>query len=471
MKIYSRRVVLPNAQGGVRVQPACIEVRGDRIIAVQTQGDPFDKELTPDVQHLGDHVVTAALVNAHTHLALSSFRGLGQTDRMRGNVVEEFYYAMESRMDAGDAKAFTRMGAYESLLAGVGTVWDHYYHALEVAEGIADVGLTAVVAPTLQDRGGPGVSQLEAQLLATQTLATSTTWAELGITAAYGCHATDTVSDDLWRQVGELRRKHELPIHAHLAQSLEESERSFDEHGCSPVERLDRLGVLGGPTAFLMVHGLFVSAEDLDRLTPGREFLGHCPYAQAQFSYPAPIDAWLERSIDVVVGTDCGACNDTMNLQQELRLIAGGPGVGVAWSPALDKHLSTGGLDAARALNDARTAVYDRTAPVRQIGRLFDWITSAPGALHPHLKVGQIAPGFLANLVVWDFDHPATWPSPDPVRTLVMTNATAAIDQMMLRGQWMGEAGNFQSSILASDAYKDAQREANERLGHLLNRL
>ena len=50
-------------------------------------------------------------------------------------------------------------------------------------------------------------------------------------------------------------------------------------------------------------------------------------------------------------------------------------------------------------------------------------------------------------------------------------NATAAIDQMMLRGQWMGEAGNFQSSILASDAYKDAQREANERLGHLLNRL
>ena len=68
--------------------------------------------------------------------------------------------------------------------------------------------------------------------------------------------------------------------------------------------------------------------------------LGHCPYAQAQFSYPAPIDAWLERSIDVVVGTDCGACNDTMNLQQELRLIAGGPGVGVGWSPALDNYLA-----------------------------------------------------------------------------------------------------------------------------------
>ena len=228
MKIYSRRMVLPNAHGGVRVQPACIEVRGDRIVAVHTQADPFDEELAPDVQHLGDRVVTAALVNAHTHLALSSFRGMGQNDRMRSNVVEEFYYAVESRMDAGDAKAFTRMGAYESLLAGVGTVWDHYYHALAVAQGIADVGLTAVVAPTLQDRAGPGVNQLEAQLAATETLASSARWADLGITAAYGCHATDTVSDDLWRQVGNLRIKHGLPIHAHLAQSLEESERSFD---------------------------------------------------------------------------------------------------------------------------------------------------------------------------------------------------------------------------------------------------
>ena len=185
--------------------------RGDRIVAVQTQAEPFDHELSPDVQHLGDRV-TAALVNAHTHLALSSFRGMGQNSRMRGNVVEKVYYAVESRMDAGDAKAFARMGAYESMLAGVGTVWDHYYHAMEVAQGIAEVGLTAVIAPTLQDRAG--VNQLEAQLEATETLATSATWTELGITAAYGCHATDTVSDDLWRQVGDLRTKHGLPIHA-----------------------------------------------------------------------------------------------------------------------------------------------------------------------------------------------------------------------------------------------------------------
>ena len=52
-----------------------------------------------------------------------------------------------------------------------------------------------------------------------------------------------------------------------------------------------------------------------------------------------------------------------------------------------------------------------------------------------------------------------------------MTDATSAIDQMMLRGQWIGEAGNFHSSIVASDAYKDAHREASERLAHLLNRL
>ena len=143
----------------------------------------------------------------------------------------------------------------------------------------------------------------------------------------------------------------------------------------------------------------------------------------------------------------------------------------MGWSPALETYLATGGLESARALNEARLAVYDRTSGVRTTEQLFAWITSAPGALHPQLRVGQIAPGFWANLVVWDLDHPATWPSPDPIHTLVMTNATAAIDQMMLRGQWMGEAGHFRSSIVGSDAFKDAHREASERLAHLLNRL
>ena len=70
---------------------------------------------------------------------MNAMRGLGQLNRMRGNVVEDLYFQIEEAMNAQDIRAFARMGAYDALLVGVGTVWDHYYGGLELAHGIGDV--------------------------------------------------------------------------------------------------------------------------------------------------------------------------------------------------------------------------------------------------------------------------------------------------------------------------------------------
>ena len=78
----------------------------------------------------------------------------------------------------------------------------------------------------------------------TLALDADTRAAEGGIVAALGPHATDTVSPALWSRIAEISQARDLPIHVHVAQSVEEQERSFEHHGCSPIERLDRLGVL-----------------------------------------------------------------------------------------------------------------------------------------------------------------------------------------------------------------------------------
>jgi cytosine/adenosine deaminase-related metal-dependent hydrolase len=53
---------------------------------------------------------------------MSAFRGIGGVAALSGNVVEDLFFQIESLVQPGDIRAFTRMGAYEALLSGTGVV-------------------------------------------------------------------------------------------------------------------------------------------------------------------------------------------------------------------------------------------------------------------------------------------------------------------------------------------------------------
>jgi 5-methylthioadenosine/S-adenosylhomocysteine deaminase len=467
ISLFSERVILTS--GSMETVPALVSISDGVIQSVQrTSRDG----LAPDASYtdLGDHLLTPAFINGHTHLSMSAFRGIG-LDAMDGNIVEDLYFRLETSITAADVRAFTRMAAYESLLAGVGTVWDHYYHAEAVADALVDVGLTGVVAPTLQDLNGPGVPDLDAQLAATERIATSDAYRRAGVVAALGPHATDTVSDSLWATVGDLADRHALFIHSHVAQSVEEYVRSVEQHGCSPIERLDRLGILDAGQGALLVHGLFVDRADLARLRPERNILGYCPFSQVQFCFPAAVEEWWNAGAPVILGTDCGACNDTMNVQQELRLMANGRAYAVTSSTAGARFIESNGLSEAESLEKVRQETRAARHSMSNPRALLDTVWRTPGQMHQHLPVGDIAPGYRANLTVWDLEHPACWPATDPLRTLTMSDVSSALWGMMINGEWRGEPGRFRESILLSDNFHGAREEADGRLKALLSRL
>lgn len=98
--------------------------------------------------------------------------------------------------------------------------------------------------------------------------------------------------------------------------------------------------------------------------------------------------------------------------------------------------------------------------------------------MHAKIKCGAISAGYLANLLVWDGNHPAVWPFGDPKLALVLcANASAAISSMMVAGKWIGveptgEKGlpSFHGYLLRSKAYEWHQAEARSRLNSLLHR-
>lgn len=469
LTICSRRVLL-HEHDRLVIKPARIQVHGDLIERVDTSPDPASATSGGAAGasiDLGDHLITPAFVNAHTHLALAFLRGV-QTARVRRNLVEDLFFAYESRLTADDIRAFSRMGAFESLLSGVGFVWDHYYGGTAVADAMLETGLAGVVAPTLQDLAGPDREGTEQALSATLQIAESERYRQAGIYAALGPHATDTVSPALFRRIGELAEQHQLPVHVHLAQSYDELVRVEAREGRSPLALLAREGVLSRAPRVVMAHALFASIQDLKSLEADRHTLVYCPSSQMQFAFPAPVTLWSELGVPWVVATDCAASNDSMNLQKELRLCAGAPTFGLTSSMDYQSFLATGDASHARETWQDRTDRASTWAKESTSEQLLARVLQQPGKLHPRVVCGTIERGALANLVAWNTDHPSFWPGHDLPRALAMSDTTQAIHALLVAGKWVGETGNVVSSVVSSERYREAKREASERLEALL---
>ena len=99
--------------------------------------------------------------------------------------------------------------------------------------------------------------------------------------------------------------------------------------------------------------------------------------------------------------------------------------------------------------------------------RLLSSVWRDPGNLHPTFRCGDLVAGAQANVVVWDLDHPSFWPATDPLRALAYGDTSAAIHAMMVAGKRIGVDGDFARSLVTSDAYREALREANARFAAL----
>ena len=456
--VLASDAVVLSGPDGPRIGPARVRCEGGWITAVEAGAAPSlgDVDLTGTL-------LAPAFVNAHTHLAMSSLRGLGGDAARRGNVVEDLWFGLEAALEPADVRAFARMGALECLLSGAGAVFDHYYAAGDVADALDDVGLDGVVAPTLQDLSGPGSGAAEASLQEAVDLHAAD---RDGIAVALGPHATDTVSAGLWARLTAVARDLGLPVHVHVAQSGEEVARARERGFASPVARLVAEGTLEGVPRVMVVHGIHVSARDRTRLDPARDVLVHTPASQLQFAVPAHVAAWSGDGFPVALGTDAGACNDGMDVQRELLLLGHAAAFATTFDRDLRQHLDRDVPAATVAREADRRARWDDGRPFAEPAAALSTVWEVPGGLHPRLPTGRIAPGCRAALAAWDRRHPALWPSREPLRALAFGAVGPALHTLVVRGRVVGEVG-APRRMLAEPRVRAWVDEADARLREL----
>jgi 5-methylthioadenosine/S-adenosylhomocysteine deaminase len=131
-------------------------------------------------------------------------------------------------------------------------------------------------------------------------------------------HAPYTVADKTFERIATLSAQLDLPIHVHLHETSEEIRQSLAQHGTRPLDRLQRLGLLG--PGLIGVHAVHLDEPEIALLAENNCAVAHCPTSNMKLaSGAAPITQLSGQGVRIGLGTDGAASNNRLDLFQEMR--------------------------------------------------------------------------------------------------------------------------------------------------------
>ena len=223
-------------------------------------------------------------------------------------------------------------------------------------------------------------------------------------------HAPYTVSDATLQRIAMLADELDLPIHTHVHETDDEIRQSMAEHGCRPLARLDRLGLVS--ERLVAVHGVHLDDSELRLLAERGASIAHCPASNLKLgSGIAPVARAAAEGVNLALGTDGAASNNRMDMLSELRLAAllakgASADASVLPAPAVLEAATLGG---ARALG-----LQDR--------------------------IGSIEAGKAADLVAFDLAPPETQPLYDVISHIVYSAGREQVSDVWVAGNRVVEA-------------------------------
>jgi cytosine/adenosine deaminase-related metal-dependent hydrolase len=303
--------------GECRVVPACdIVVRGGVVEEIRPTVDADDRDA--DVLDANGLLAMPGLVNAHTHSPMVLMRGAAEDIPVEA-WFNERVWPMESNLTAEDVRLGAELACAEMIRSGVTTFADHYFFPEEIATAALATGLRADISPTYFSSDGP--EALEAGVAFVER------WARRDggrVTASLGPHAPYTVSDADLTTIADHARRLGARVHIHAGEHLEQTESSLQSRGETPIEVLDRTGILDAGT--LIAHGCGIVERDLPVLARhgARTAVACCPkvYLKHALSPLTPIRRLLAAGVGVAVGTDGAAGHNTLDVWEAMRLVA-----------------------------------------------------------------------------------------------------------------------------------------------------
>ncbi|MBM4274547.1 MAG: amidohydrolase [Deltaproteobacteria bacterium] len=383
--------------------PGAVAIRGAEIAAVGPPAALKARYQPAQVRSYPLGLIMPGLINAHTHAAMSLFRGLAD-DLPLEEWLNNYIFPAERGLNGEYVFWGTKLAVAEMLLSGTTTFCDMYLFADAVAQAAAETGIRAVVGEVLYDFPSPNYGPPDAGLRFSENLVQ--VWeGHPRVQVAIQPHAVYTCSPDLLQKCQALADKYNTRLIIHLSETPREVADCQARYGVTPVAHLNRLGLL--TPRLVADHAVALTEEDMDLLAASGAGVAHCPESNMKLaSGMAPVAELLARGVPVCLGTDGCASNNNLDLFQEMDTAAKLQKV---------RYLDPTLLPATAAL-DLATRGGARVLGLEK-------------------EVGALAPGMKADLVVLDLDQPHLTPLYDPYSQLVYAAGGADVQTVVVHGQ------------------------------------
>lgn len=375
--------------------------------------------------------------NAHCHVPMTILRGYGEGLSLQDWLFTKIF-PFEAKLTPEDVYWTTKLGAMELIASGCASISDMYFHIESEAKALDECGLKANICN--------GITSFNPEEDLSGNRGWNETWAlsdsvkngkfSSRIKADMGLHAEYTNNERVARLIADGAKKSGLGIHAHLSETEKEVAECKERHGGqTPVEFMKNAGVLENHVQF--AHCVYVTGKDEELLKNAGAFLIHNPSSNLKLgSGVAPVKRWIQKGLNVCIGTDGASSNNNLDMMEEIHVAA---------------LLCRGAAKDANAVS------------VKDIIKM----ATVNGALAQERKdCGLLKAGNKADLIVFDLNSPNMQPDFNTLANIVFSAQSSNIILNMIDGRVVYRNGNF-AFINKDEVYT----EVNKRLNRILKEL
>ncbi|MCL2819923.1 MAG: amidohydrolase [Oscillospiraceae bacterium] len=384
----------------------CSVYIGDGVIkSVGTKPEGFTADKTI---HGSGKMLIPGLINAHTHAPMTILRNCADdllfNDWLFGKIMP-----LEEKFTGEDIYWGTMLAAIEMISTGTTSFIDMYDFMDDMARAVDETGIRAVLSRGLLDVGGPadGEKRLKVALDAIERHK-----GHERISFMFAPHAPYTCSEDFQRTVAQEAKRLDLPIHTHISEGLVEKENISKEYDCTSIELMDKNGLIHDKT--VAAHCVHLSDSDINTMAKKGVTVVTNPVSNLKLANGiAPVPKLLKAGVNVALGTDGAASNNTLNMFRELAVLS-----------IVHKGIN-----------------HDALAVTAEEG--FKIATKGGAAAMGRSDIGEIKPGNIADLAILDLNCPNMQPVNNPMSSLAYSTYGSEVETVMVGGKILMENREF----------------------------
>lgn len=402
--LISARWLIPSDPPGLVLERHSLAIQGGTIVNVLATEEASARYQAREQVTLSEHALIPGLINAHTHAAMSLFRGLADDLPLKQWLNDHIWPAEARWADHGFCRDGVLLSALEMLKGGITCFNDMYFFPDATAAAAREAGMRACIGLIVIDFPTAWASTADEYLRKGIALHDDLHTSGL-LTTAFAPHAPYTVSDATLTRINTLAEQLDVPIHIHVHETEGEVREGEARYGQRPLAHLRDLGLVS--PRLLAVHMTQLSTDEIALLAREGAHVIHCPESNLKIASGfCPVGRLEAAGVNVALGTDGAASNNDQDLLGEMR---------------------TAALLAKGVLGDPTAVPAHRALAMATI--------NGARALGIEERVGSLTAGKAADVVAVDLSGVATQPVYDPLSQLVYAASRHDVTDVWVNGR------------------------------------